>query len=187
MKKLSIALLMSLSLSSAAFAKELAGVKVADKVTVAGKELALNGVGLRTKAIFKVYVAALYVEKTSKDATQVISSDQVKRVEMHMLRDLDKAKIVDAVKEGFANNSKAQMPQLKDRLDKFVAVIPDIKEKEKLTITYVPGKGTAITSSDGSEKVSVPGKDFADALFAVWLGKDPVDDDLKEGMLGNED
>ncbi|MCM2317339.1 MAG: chalcone isomerase family protein [Thermoanaerobaculia bacterium] len=28
------------------------------------------------------------------------------------------------------------------------------------------------------------GKDFADALFAVWLGKYPVDEKLKDGMLG---
>ena len=28
------------------------------------------------------------------------------------------------------------------------------------------------------------GKDFADALFQVWLGKNPVDDDLKKGVLG---
>jgi hypothetical protein len=33
----------------------------------------------------------------------------------------------------------------------------------------------------------VEGKDFADALFSVWLGKDPADDDLKAGMLGSED
>ncbi len=187
MKKLALALAMSLSLSSVAFAKELAGVKVPDKATVAGKELVLNGLGLRTKAIFKVYVASLYVETASKDGAQLIASDQVKRVEMYMKRDLEKAKIVDAVRDGFEKNSKALMPKLKERLDKFVAVIPDVKEGEKLTITYVPGKGTSISNSDGSDKVSVEGKDFADALFSVWLGKSPVDDDLKEGMLGNDD
>ena len=35
-------------------------------------------------------------------------------------------------------------------------------------------------------EVSVPGKDFADALFSVWLGKEPVDEGLKSGMLGND-
>jgi hypothetical protein len=32
----------------------------------------------------------------------------------------------------------------------------------------------------------VQGKDFADALFSVWLGKQPVDDGLKKAMLGKE-
>ena len=30
----------------------------------------------------------------------------------------------------------------------------------------------------------IPGKDFADAMFAVWLGAKPADAGLKEGMLG---
>jgi len=33
--------------------------------------------------------------------------------------------------------------------------------------------------------VNLPGKDFADALFSVWLGKHPVDDELKREMLLN--
>jgi hypothetical protein len=32
----------------------------------------------------------------------------------------------------------------------------------------------------------VEGKDFADALFSVWLGQSPVDESLKNGMLGKE-
>jgi hypothetical protein len=47
----------------------------------------------------------------------------------------------------------------------------------------VPGKGTTIESKAG-QKISVEGKDFSDALFLVWLGKDPVDGGLKDGMLG---
>jgi hypothetical protein len=30
----------------------------------------------------------------------------------------------------------------------------------------------------------VEGKDFSDALFSVWLGTNPVDGSLKDGMLG---
>jgi hypothetical protein len=30
----------------------------------------------------------------------------------------------------------------------------------------------------------IEGKDFADALFSVWLGRTAVDDELKAGLLG---
>jgi hypothetical protein len=66
------------------------------------------------------------------------------------------------------------------------AAIPDLKKGDELTITYLPGKGTRVQSKGGQE-LSVEGKDFADALFSVWLGKSPVDGDLKDGMLGKED
>ncbi|HYH95340.1 chalcone isomerase family protein [Hyalangium sp.] len=188
MKATLSALVLSLTLALPAFAKEtvVAGVKFPETVTVEGKELKLNGAGLRTKAIFKVYAAALYLETPTKEGAQVISSDQLKRVRMYMLRDLDKAKITDAISEGIEKNNKAAMPALKERLDKLNAAIPDLKKGEELTITYVPGKGTQVQSKGGQE-LSLEGKDFADALFGVWLGAKPVDGDLKDGMLGKED
>ena len=37
---------------------------------------------------------------------------------------------------------------------------------------------------NGEVKVVVPGLAFKKALFGIWLSDDPVQDDLKEGMLG---
>jgi hypothetical protein len=65
-----------------------------------------------------------------------------------------------------------------------VSEIPDLKEGQQLSITYVPGQGTTVVVDDGTAKTTVEGKDFADALFRVWLGSDPVDADLKERLLG---
>jgi Chalcone isomerase-like len=123
------------------------------------------------------------VESTSQDAAQIIGSEQVKRVRMSMLRDLEKSKIVDAITEGFEKNAKAQLAALKERLDKLTASIPDLKKGDELVLTYVPGKGTRIESK-GGQALTVEGKDFADALFSVWLGKHPVDGDLKKALLG---
>jgi len=35
-------------------------------------------------------------------------------------------------------------------------------------------------------KVQVPGLAFKQALFGIWLSDDPVQDSLKEAMLGDE-
>jgi hypothetical protein len=181
-----VVLSLTLALPALAKEKEVAGVKFPETSTVEGKELKLNGAGLRKKFVFKVYAAGLYLENTTQDGAQVISSDQLKVVRMSMLRDLEKEKITEAISEGVEKNNKAQMPALKARLDSFNAAIPDLKKGDELTITYVPGKGTRVASSGGKE-MSVEGKDFADALFGVWLGSNPVDDNLKKGMLGKDD
>jgi hypothetical protein len=39
--------------------------------------------------------------------------------------------------------------------------------------------------STAGERSVIPGKDFADALFSVWLGQHSADDGLKRGLLGN--
>jgi hypothetical protein len=162
-------------------AKEREGVVAQPTITAYGSELHLMGMGLRKKLWFKVYLASFYLQHPDADP---IASDQVKRVEMHMLRDLERGKITEAVEAGFEKNSGPQMPQLRSRLDMFLKAIPDLRSGETITVTYLPGQGTLVKAGGGQE-ITIPGKDFADALFSVWLGKHPVDDELKDEMLRN--
>jgi hypothetical protein len=177
------AVVMAVVLALPAAAKEAGGVQFPETLTVEGKELKLNGAGLRTKVVFKVYAAGLYLQNPTSSAQQAIESDQVKRVRMSMLRDLEKKAITEAIVSGFKENAGDKLPALQQRLDTFTGAIPDLKKGDELVLTYVPGKGTTIESKAG-QKISVEGKDFSDALFSVWLGKNPVDGSLKDGMLG---
>jgi hypothetical protein len=165
------------------FALEVGGVKLPDTVSVDGKTLKLNGAGIRKKAIFKVYVAALYVETPSKDAASLVSSTQVKSMRLHMLRDVEGAKVSGAIVEGFENNSKDALPQLKPRLDQLAKMIPDVQKGDEIDLTFVPDKGTQV-SVRGTATGTIEGRDFADALFSVWLGPNPVQDDLKQALTG---
>src|SRR6266496_756454 len=133
--------LLGVSLAAVLAAIEVAGVRMPDTVTVEGKTLKLNGMGLRKKAIFKVYVAGLYLENKSNAALMVISSEQTKQMQLHILRSLKASQVTEAIEEGFEKNSKAQMAALKDRLGKFSAMFSDVKEGDQILMTYVPGKG----------------------------------------------
>lgn len=179
---LSAATVLSL-LASISVAGEASGVRMPDTTTVEGKTLKLNGIGLRKKMLFKVYVAGLYVEAPSKDAATVISSDSVKSIRLHILRGLSGSQIGEAISDGFHHNSKAQMGALNERLQKLNSMFPAVVEGDQIVLTYVPGKGTLV-SAKGQDKGVIEGKDFADALFAVWLGGNPVQDDLKAALLG---
>jgi hypothetical protein len=176
--------LLALLIALPALAREREGVVAPPTIQVEGKTLNLMGMGLRKKLWFKVYLASLYLENPTEDAGQVIASDQIKRVQMNMLRDLERGKIVEAVQEGFQRNSGPQMPNLQERLDRFLRAVPDLRGGQTIVITYYPGRGTLIKAG-GGEEVSLPGKDFADALFSVWLGKQPVDGELMQEMLVN--
>jgi hypothetical protein len=171
-----------LSLGAVATAGELAGATLPDTLKAGEKTLKLNGLGLRKKAMFKVYVGGLYLESPSKDAGAILASDQAKGIRMHFLRDLTKAQLVEAFQEGFEANAKGKAAE-KAAFDKMLALVPDVKEGGTLTFAYLPGKGT--TLSAGNKELGVfAGKGFADAVFAIWLGPKPPSDDLKKGMLG---
>lgn len=179
------ALLLASAAATPAFARDVAGVDVADTVSAEGKTLKLNGAGIRKKFIIKVYVGALYLEDNSTSAADIIKSDQVKQVRMTFLRTVEKDKIIGAYKEGFEKNSGGKMAQLQPGLDKLAAGIADMQKGGVMMVTYVPGKGSIISQSSGAQVV-VEGKEFADALLRNWLGSEPADGDLKKEMLAGK-
>jgi chalcone isomerase-like protein len=167
---------------TAAVAAQLEGATLADTLKAGDKTLKLNGLGLRKKAMFKVYVGGLYLESPSKDAGAILASDQAKAIRLHFLRDLKKGQLVEAFQEGFDANAKDKAAQ-KAAFDKMLALVPDVKEGSTMTFTYVPGKGTTLQVAD-KELGSFEGKGFADAVFSIWLGSKPPSEDLRKGMLG---
>jgi hypothetical protein len=168
-------------LDTAALAGELAGATLPDTLKSGEMTLKLNGLGLRKKGMFKVYVGGLYLESPSKDAGAILATDQAKAIRMHFLRDLKKTQLVESFQEGFEANAKDKAEQ-KAAFDKMLALVPDVKEGDTLTFTYLPGKGTTLQVGDKELSVSA-GKGFGDAVFSIWLGPKPPSEDLKKGML----
>ena len=182
----SFALIFAFSLAFAAppaAAKELAGATMPDTVTVAGKTLKLNGMGLRKKMGFKVYAGGLYIEAQSSDAKAILAADAPKALKMHFLRSVDKEKLVEVYKEGFEANAGPKAAAQKAGLDKFYATVTDVKEGSVTTYSYAPGTGTVV-NRDGKDVATIEGKEFAEVLFSLWLGPKPPSEDLQKGLLG---
>ena len=83
---------------------DVAGVKLDDRATVAGKPLILNGAGVRYKAIFKVYTAGLYLEKKAETADSVLDQTGPSRITITMLRDIDSAELGKLFSRGMEDN-----------------------------------------------------------------------------------
>jgi Chalcone isomerase-like len=177
-----VVILAASTLHTAALGAQLEGATLADTLKAGEKTLKLNGLGLRKKAMFKVYVGGLYLESPSKDAGAILASDQAKAIRLHFLRDLSKAQLVEAFQEGFESNAKDKAAQ-KAAFDRMLALVPDVKAGSTLTFTYVPGRGTTLQVGD-KELGAFEGKGFADAVFSIWLGSKPPTEDLRKGMLG---
>ena len=187
MKKIALLALLALPLAAGAAGTgmTLKGVSMPVTMQFEGKKLDLNGMGLRTKIVFKVYVAGLYLEKTSRNGEEIAASEQVKRVELVFLRGVDGADVAKAIADGFNNNAGASLPALKDRIAKFGKLIPDVKKGDRLLFVYRPGAAAGVElSHNGAVIGKIDGKDFGDALMRVWLGPKPSDKDLQNGMLG---
>jgi len=181
---ISFALVMFVSLSAIALnAASLAGVTLPDSQQVAGKSLVLNGLGLRTKMMVKVYVAGLYLEQKSSDPNAIMKSDTPKQIVMKFVHGASKSQMADAFNDGFRDNAPDAVKTMKPDIDKLIAALDAITSGDTMVFTYVPGTGSTL-AINGKDKVTIAGQPFAQALLAVWLGPKPPTADLKKGMLG---
>ncbi len=164
-------------------AATLAGVTLPDTVQVENTALVLNGLGLRTKFMVKVYVAGLYLERKSSDQNAIIKADAPRRIVMQFVHSASRNQMVDGFNDAFKDNSPEAMQTIKTEIDRFLAALEPIKEGDQLIFTYLPGKGTTF-AINGKDKLTVAPAAFAQALFSVWLGPKPPNANLKKGLLG---
>jgi long-chain acyl-CoA synthetase len=136
--------LAALVATSGAFAIEVAGVKVDDKASVGGQELVLNGAGVRTRAIFKVYVGSLYVPAKATDLGKCWPRDR--GGQMNILRNLTPDQLVDALVDGLKRQFGGRTEHREDANRGLVTIMKsfgDVKEKDVVTLDFV-GSATRI-------------------------------------------
>jgi hypothetical protein len=165
-------------------AKECKGVTFPDQIDVDGTTLTLNGLGLRQATAFKVsvYVAGLYLPTSSADADAILSSSTPKALVMQFVRNVGVNDLRRAWNEGFEKNAKAELGELKGRIETFNGWMSDVKTGQNLVLLYKPGTGIDV-NVNGAARGTIEGDDFARALFAIWLG-DPPNPEIKAGLLG---
>jgi long-chain acyl-CoA synthetase len=168
-----------------AWCAEVAGVKLADKATVAGQELALNGAGIRTRAFIKVYVGSLYLPAKAGDLAGVLAKSP-RRVQLNLVRDLTNDQIVGAIVDGINDtNSEADAAAVKPQTDQFVSIMKSAGDlKEGTVITFDFADGATHIGLNGAAKGTIAGEPFNRALTKIWIGDRPVQADLKKAMLG---
>jgi len=182
---LSVSTLASLLLSgSNTAAAEISGVKLPDQVTLEGKTLKLNGTGLRQATILKVnvYAAGLYLENPSKDGEAIANSDQPKSIEMVFMREVSAKQMAEAFQEGFDKNCVADCAKLKPDISKLQGLMKDMKKGDTMAYHFL-ADGVEVMIR-GQKAGSVGDKAFSHQLIRCWIGKNPPNAGLKEGLLG---
>jgi chalcone isomerase-like protein len=176
--------LLAALIAGGAHGKECKGVNFPEQMQVEGSALALNGLGLRQATAFKVnvYVAALYVTKTSSDSNAILAANAPKELILQFVRDVGADDLRKGWNEGFEKNAKGELPALKDRIATFNGSMADMKTGQRITLVHKPGAGVEV-NVNGAAKGTIKGDDFAKALFAIWLG-DPPNPEIKAGLLG---
>jgi len=178
-------LLLGICFSAASHALTVKNIELPEQLMLEQNTLVLNGAGIRSKFVFDIYVGALYVTKKSNTAAAIIADPGAKLVRMQFVYDeVSAEKMRDGWSEGFANvldaTTKAKM---QPQIDKFNQAFGKTVAGDVIDVQYLPQNGTTVIINK-QVKTTIPGIDFHQALMKIWLGDDPVDANLKAGMLG---
>jgi len=191
----SAAFSLTLALAAPAGAQELAEPETGVRFPVASDGQTLLGLGLRVKKIafvkVKVYVVALYVSDAAlagpmathlgSPVSPALFKDLVwgdfdKRLALRFVRNLDQGQIQKAMREALAGRTDPAL------LDRFVSYFPELKQGQECLLRWLPGGRLAATMA-GQERAPIESKDFAAAVFGLYLGERPLQEDIKSALV----
>jgi len=183
----------SLAIGSAftpATAADVGGVKVDDVVTVAGKELKLNGAAMRQILMIKGYAIGLYLtEKKELSAADLLALpvDRPRRVALHIQREINSDEFGQLFIKGMnANSTKEEKAKVINQTTKFgemFAALEPVKKGDVVTLDWIPGQGTVSTLNGKKIGETLPEITFFNAVLRIWVGDSPVQENIKRALL----
>jgi hypothetical protein len=141
---------------------------------------------VRVKLFMDMYVAGLYLPAKNSDGNAIAKADEMTSVRLNIVSGLvttDRMK--EAIIEGFKKSTGGKTAPIQAKIDKFVNLfsLEPITKGNLFELNYVPGTGVQV-AKNGKMLATIDGLDFKSALWGIWLGDEPADKGLKEGMLG---
>jgi hypothetical protein len=168
-------------------AAEIEGVRFDDVAEVAGRPLRLNGAGLREVYVVKTWVAALYAPDPIDNAPALVGDPGPRRIAITLLADLSIERvardILDAVRR---NHDPLLLVTIEKQIDAFVAVLKSIGptvKRDTLTLDFADG-ATRIGFNGMTVGEPIVGLLFRDAVLRAFVWDEPIDEGLKQGLLG---
>jgi hypothetical protein len=167
---------------------EVGGVRLPTSAQVAGAELALNGAGVRYRFVLRIYAAGLYLPQKAATPEQVFALAGPKRVHIVALRELDaedfgrlftRAMQDNASREDFSKSINGTL-----KMGEAFAAKKKLVAGESIGVDWLPGQGTQIMINGRPWGEPIREPEFYLSMLRIWLGKKPVDEALKEALLG---
>jgi hypothetical protein len=190
MKKilLVIALVVTTIFSEANAQKQIVfeGVTIPRTMAFENKILQLNGAGSRSKMWVEVYIQALYLSQLSQNPKEIINDNLGMSIRIEITSALvSSGKLTRAMHTGFEKSAGDNFNTLKPKMELLKSFLSDeITKGDVFELTYNPTDSSIWVTKNGTLKGKVPGFDFKKVFFGIWLGDNPVDEELKNSLLG---
>ncbi|MGA6927405.1 MAG: chalcone isomerase family protein [Desulfosarcina sp.] len=180
-----VVILLAATPSAAGLTVDVDGVIFNRTIVAMDQQLHLHGTGvLRYMVFIKAYAGALYLpESVTADHALKPVAKQLVLEYFHPIKGEDFA---EATRKKIVDNIPVdQVNMFESRIDDLAALYRDVKPGDRYALTFLPGKGTLLSLNGQALGSTIPGDDFARAVFAIWLGANPIDQRFRAQLLGD--
>ena len=137
--------------------------------------LVLNGAGIRTKYFIELYSADLYVNEKRSNSYELLSMNEALCMRLKIISSKITTDImINAIQKGFKKSTNSNIESINNEINTFTTWLnQEIIEGGEFEFLYVPDEITYILKNNVS-LVKIENKNFASALFGIWIGENPV-------------
>ena len=162
------------------------GVTIPRTMKFENKTLQLNGAGSRSKMWMEVYIQALYLDILSQNPKEIINDNLAMSIRIEITSALvSSGKLTRAIHAGFEKSAGDKFLELKPKMELLKSYLAEeITRGDVFELTYNPTDTSIWIIKNGELKGKIPGFDFKKVFFGIWLGDNPVDEELKISLLG---
>lgn len=166
-----------------AYGMVVSGVQFEEQMQTENHVLELRGAGvLRYLMFIKAYAGALYLPQGVPVENAL--ADVPKCLEVEYFHPISGEDFGPATHKAIAQNVDPEtFAALRGRIEHHNSLYEDVKPGDRYSLTYTPSQGTML-ALNGTPKGTIEGADFAVALFSIWLGPNPIDNNFKKALLG---
>ncbi len=92
--------------------------------------------------------------------------------------------MIKATREGFEKSTQGNTAPIENEMKTFLSWLEQpIKKGDEFEFAFIPHNVTHV-SKNGSKLGVIESKEFSSALFGIWLGDMPAQQNLKDELLG---
>ncbi len=177
-----------ITLTSTVVAKEMAGIQIKEVIRLSPESdpIRLNGASARKRAAHTIYVGGLYLQNKTHQLDEILADKGPKRILLYCkTSSISPQTFIKSFDQGLSiNNPPEVLQSLSTEIDNFLSLWQQqqIKRGDEIWIDYIPEEGTRV-SINGEIKKLIKGREFYNAFLRAWLGKYPVNNQLRDAML----
>ncbi|MDX1656847.1 MAG: chalcone isomerase family protein [Candidatus Competibacteraceae bacterium] len=173
-----LAALVTLVLTLAVMAPALRAAGLPATLSIVGEtQLQLTGQGTREKLFIDLYTVGLYLPRPLSEVEPIRQHDISKAFRVEVVYD---GSIPNEVPENWWEELVPVLSaQQEEQLKEFYF---QLQPQDTILISYAPGQGTQI-KINGETKIIDKGHALMSAYIDIWLGGNPVSEELRNSLL----